>query len=178
MYAPLSLGPSLARHTVRKIQRRALKLATYNYRIEHRAGELYVCTDLLTRWGDAVTKTISAPRKGSTFRCGSLFLAPFAADDSDNDFSVASEALRLQKAAARNLDLKEVPTTKSGAHGSLVNDQVNIWIPTNAESMQVRLCVIANCSRAGHRGHQVTLTGRNDHYYWKGMSKNVKVFVG
>jgi RNase H-like domain found in reverse transcriptase len=31
MYAPLSLDPSLARHTVRKIQRWALKLATYNY---------------------------------------------------------------------------------------------------------------------------------------------------
>jgi hypothetical protein len=40
IYAPLSLDPSLARHTVSKIQRWALKLATYNYRIEHIAGEL------------------------------------------------------------------------------------------------------------------------------------------
>jgi RNase H-like domain found in reverse transcriptase len=38
MYAPLSLDPSLARHTVSNIQRWALKLATYNYRIEHIAG--------------------------------------------------------------------------------------------------------------------------------------------
>jgi RNase H-like domain found in reverse transcriptase len=42
MYAPLSLDPSLARHTVSKIQRWALKLATYNYRIEHIAGELNI----------------------------------------------------------------------------------------------------------------------------------------
>jgi hypothetical protein len=37
------------RRTVNKIQRWALKLATYNYRIEHIAGELNVWTDLLTR---------------------------------------------------------------------------------------------------------------------------------
>jgi Integrase core domain/Integrase zinc binding domain len=120
----------------------------------------------------------STPRKDSTLRYGSLFLAPLVTDDSDNDFPVASEVLRLQKAVARNPDLKEVPTTKRGAHGLLVNHQGKIWIPTNAVSMQIRLCVIAHCGRAGHRGHQVTLTGIQDHYYWKGMSKDVKIFVG
>jgi hypothetical protein len=45
MYAPLSLDPSLARHTVSKIQRWALKLSKYSYRTEHLAGELYVWTD-------------------------------------------------------------------------------------------------------------------------------------
>jgi AraC-like DNA-binding protein len=40
MYAPLSLDSSLARHTVSKIQRWAFKLANYNYRLEHIAGEL------------------------------------------------------------------------------------------------------------------------------------------
>jgi hypothetical protein len=74
MYTPLSLDPSLARHIVSKIQLWALKLATYNYRIEHIAGELNVWTDLLTRWGAAVTKTISTPRKDSRLRYGSLFL--------------------------------------------------------------------------------------------------------
>jgi hypothetical protein len=42
MYAPLFLDPTLARHTVSKIQRWALKLATYNCRIERIAGELNV----------------------------------------------------------------------------------------------------------------------------------------
>lgn len=178
MYAPLSLDPSLARHTVSKIQRWALKLATYNYRIEHIAGELNVWTDLLTRWGAAVTKTTSKPRIDSTVRYGALFVAPLAMDTSNHDFPVAAEVLRLQKAAARNKALKEVPPTKKGAHGLLVNNEGKIWIPTNAVSMQVRLCVIAHCGRGGHRGHQVTLTAIQDHYYWKGMSKDVKVFVG
>jgi RNase H-like domain found in reverse transcriptase/Integrase zinc binding domain len=178
MYAPLSLDPSLAIHTFSKIQRWALKLASYNYRIGHIAGELNVWADLLTRWGAAVTNTTSTPRKDSTLRYGSLFLAPFVTDDSDNEFPVASEVLQLRKAAARNPDLKEVPPTKRGAHGLLINDQGKVWIPTNAVSMQVRLCVIAHCGRAGHRGHQVTLTGINYHYYWKCTSKDVKIFVG
>jgi Integrase zinc binding domain len=44
--------------------------------------------------------------------------------------------------------------------------------------MQVRLCVIAHCGRGEHRGHQVTLSAIKDHFYWKGMSKDIKVFVG
>jgi RNase H-like domain found in reverse transcriptase len=76
MYAPLSLDPSLARHSGSKIQRWALKLATYNYRIEHIAEELNVWTELLTRWGAAVTKTTSTPRKDSTLHYGAVFVAP------------------------------------------------------------------------------------------------------
>jgi hypothetical protein len=68
---------------------RSPRPATYNYRIEHIAGEINVWTDLLTRWGAAVTKTTSTPRKDSTLRFGSLFLAPLAANDSGNEFPVA-----------------------------------------------------------------------------------------
>jgi Integrase core domain/Integrase zinc binding domain len=99
-------------------------------------------------------------------------------DTSNCDFPVATELLRLQKAAARNPDLKEVPPTKRGTNGLLVNDQGKIWIPTNAVSMQVRLCVIAHCGRGGHRSYQVTLSAIQDHCYWKCMSKDIKVFVG
>jgi hypothetical protein len=93
-----------------------VELATYNYRIEHIAGELNVWTDLLTRWGAAVTKTTSTPLKDGTPRYGALFVAPLAMDTSNHDFPVAAEVLRLQKAAARNQDLNEVPPTKRGTN--------------------------------------------------------------
>jgi hypothetical protein len=155
-----------------------LKLATYNYRIEHIAGEINVWTDLITRWGAAVTRTTSTPRKNNTLHYGALFVAPLAMDTSNYNFPVAAEVLRLQKAAAHNPDLNKVPPKKRVANGLLVNEQSKIWIPTNAVSMQVRLCVIAHCGRGGHRGHQVTLSAIQDHYYWKGMGKDIKVFVG
>jgi hypothetical protein len=178
MYAPFSLDPSLARHTVSKIQRWALKLATYNYRIEHIAGELNLWTDLLTKWGAAVTRTTSTPRKDSTLHYGALFVAPIAMDTSNYNFPVAAEVLRLKMAAGHSPYLNEVPPKKRGANGLLVNEQGKIWIPTNAVSLQVRLCVIAHCGRGGHRGHQVTLSAIQYHYDWKGMSKYIKVFVG
>jgi hypothetical protein len=87
MYAPLSFDPSLARHTVSKNQRLALKLATYNYRTEHIAGELNVWTDLFTRWGAAVTRTTSTPRKDSTLHYGALFVAPLGMDTSNYKLS-------------------------------------------------------------------------------------------
>jgi hypothetical protein len=74
MYTPLTLDTSLARHTVSKIKRWALKLATYNYLIEHIAGRLNVWTGSLTRWGAAVTRTTSTPRKDSKQHYGALFV--------------------------------------------------------------------------------------------------------
>jgi hypothetical protein len=94
-----------------------LKLASYNYRIEHIAGELNIWIELLTRWGAAVTKTTSKPRKDSTLRYGALFMAPLAMDTSNLDFPVTAEVLRLQKAAARNPDLKKVPPTSGAPMG-------------------------------------------------------------
>jgi hypothetical protein len=68
-------------------------------------------------------------------------------DTSNYSFPVAAEVLRLQKTAFHNPYLKEVPPKKRGADGLLVNEQGKIWMPTNAVSMQVRLCVIAHCAR-------------------------------
>jgi hypothetical protein len=167
MYAPLFLDPSLVRHTVSKIQRWALKIATYNYHIEHIAGKLNLWTDLLTRWGAAVTRITSTPRKDSTLHYGALFVAPLAMDTSNYNFPVNAELLRLKKDLSHKLYQKEVTPRKLGANGLPVNEQGKIWIPTNAVSIQVRLCVIAHCGRGGHRGHQVTLSAIQDHYSWK-----------
>jgi hypothetical protein len=83
---------------------------------------------ITSRWGAAVTRTTSTPRKDSTLHYGALFVAPLAMDASNYNFPVAAEILRLQKAAAYNSDLKEVPLKKRGANGLLVNEQGKIWI--------------------------------------------------
>jgi Integrase zinc binding domain len=171
------MDSSLARHTVSKIQRWTLKLATCNYHIEQIARELDAWSDLITRLGAALTRTTSMPRKDSTLHYWALFVAPLDMDTNNYNFPMAAEILRLQKAAAHNPDLNVVPSKKRGANGPLVNEQGKIWIPTNAVSMQIRLCVIAHCDRGGHRGHQETLSTIKDHYYRKGVVKYIKVFV-
>jgi RNase H-like domain found in reverse transcriptase len=51
IYNPLSADPTLARHVVHKLQRWALKMSVFSYRMEHVMGELNYWTDLMTRWG-------------------------------------------------------------------------------------------------------------------------------
>jgi RNase H-like domain found in reverse transcriptase len=51
IYNPLSADPTLARHVVHKLQRWALKMSVFSYRMEHVMGELNDWTDLMKRWG-------------------------------------------------------------------------------------------------------------------------------
>jgi hypothetical protein len=51
IYNPLSAGPTLSRHVVHKLQRWALKMSVFSYRMEHVMGELNYWTELMTRWG-------------------------------------------------------------------------------------------------------------------------------
>jgi hypothetical protein len=48
IYNPLSADPTLARHVVHKLQRWALKMSVFSYRMEHVIGELNYWTDLMT----------------------------------------------------------------------------------------------------------------------------------
>jgi hypothetical protein len=48
---PLSADPTQASHVVHKLQRWALKMSLFSYRMEHVMGELNYWTDLMTRWG-------------------------------------------------------------------------------------------------------------------------------
>jgi hypothetical protein len=50
IFNPLSIDQSLARHTVAKLQRWALKLSVFKYTIEHISGELNLWADILSRW--------------------------------------------------------------------------------------------------------------------------------
>jgi hypothetical protein len=51
IYNSLSADLTLARHVVHKLQRWALKMSVFSYRMEHVMGELKYWTDLMTRWG-------------------------------------------------------------------------------------------------------------------------------
>jgi hypothetical protein len=48
IYNPLLTDPTLARHVVHKLQRWALKMSVFKYRVEHVMGGLNYFTDLIT----------------------------------------------------------------------------------------------------------------------------------
>jgi hypothetical protein len=49
IYNPFSADPTLARHVVQKLQRWALKMSVFSYRMEDVIGELIYWTDLMAR---------------------------------------------------------------------------------------------------------------------------------
>jgi hypothetical protein len=51
IYIPLSGDATIARHVVHKLQRWALMMSVFSYRMEHVMGELNYWKDLMTRWG-------------------------------------------------------------------------------------------------------------------------------
>ncbi len=50
MLFPTRFNAKVARHIVHKTQRWALRLAEFNFTVEHITGELNTWADFLTRW--------------------------------------------------------------------------------------------------------------------------------
>jgi hypothetical protein len=73
-YNPLSADPTLARHVVHRLQRRALKMSVLSYRMEHVMGELNYWTDIMTRWGAG---WIAGSEHKAHGKMASMFLQPY-----------------------------------------------------------------------------------------------------
>jgi hypothetical protein len=74
IYNPLSADPTLARHVVHKLERWALKMSVFSYRMEQVMGELNFWTDLMTRW---VVGWISGSENKAHGKMASLFAQPY-----------------------------------------------------------------------------------------------------
>jgi RNase H-like domain found in reverse transcriptase len=74
IYNPLSADPTLARHVVHKLQRWALKMSVFSYRMEHVTGELNYWTEIMTRWG---VGWIAGREHKAHGKIASLFAQPY-----------------------------------------------------------------------------------------------------
>ena len=84
MLSPTRYNSNVARHVVHKVQRWALRLAEFNFTIEHIPGESNVWADMLTRW--------AAPGYDkSSARCISAIKLPLLTED--NPTSPSLEAI-------------------------------------------------------------------------------------
>ena len=51
-----------------------------------------------------------------------------------------------------------------------------VWIPEDAVEVQLRLCIIGNCGRGGHRGVNTTLKNISEHFFWQTMQADITSF--
>jgi hypothetical protein len=169
IYNPLSVDPTLARHVVHRLQRWALKMSVFAYRMEHVAGEVNFWTDLMTRWG---VGWVAGAEPRARVALATIFEQPYImpADEDKPEFPAKQVILMAQKVAIAdynhrklaigNGDKKtsnaEEPPVKVGIRGVLMVGD-SMWVPTKAVDLQLRLCVEAHCGAGGHRGYKATL---------------------
>ena len=168
MLSPARFDANVARHIVHKIQRWALRLAEFNFTIEHIPGEHNVWADMLTRWAAQGNQTFPA-RRVSAFR------VPLITEDlpelpsleviaKSQDESPPAEFSDFTRKNIRDINLWQ-------------NTQGKLYIPEKDQDVQLRICVAAHCGLGGHRGLSSTTQVIKDKVLWSTMDANIKAFV-
>ena len=161
IFDPLSLVPDLSASSVKKVLRWAVSLSTFNYVCFHIPGTKNVWADLLGRW--------SAPAVVRR-----LIEIPPLVSASDEDFVWPTEVEISQVQEAHRA---QAPLHLNDENGLLRDQTGAIWIPPTAGDIQLRLCIIAHTSAAGHRGIKSTKSELKKIFFWDTLSEDVDTFV-
>jgi hypothetical protein len=164
IYNPHSADPTLARHVVHKLQRWALKMSVFSYRMEHVMGELNYWTDLMTRWG---VGWIAGSENKAHGKMAILLAQPYIIplDYDTVYFPSKKEILLVQKSSVDEYErcqqsnttaCQDVPPQQVDAGGMRMMNNA-LWIPERAVELQLRLCLEAHCRSAGQRAYEATL---------------------
>lgn len=159
LFDPTAYVPDLTQAAIRKVIRWAVTISGYNYECVHISGEDNVWADLMTRW----------KRTSTLRRIVSVPALPSAASDS----FIWPTATAIAECQAQHTP----PHTHKLVDELWHTPTDRIWIPDDADEMQLRLCIVAHTSASGHRGTQSTIDAISRHYYWTTLEADVKLFV-
>lgn len=166
MFDPLSIDGNLQRYQMNKLQRWAMVMASFPYKIEHVDGVDNVWADMLSRWG--------APQPVHAVARMRAIVGPAMSPLEEAAFHRPTR----NTMAAVQQDCDNIPINlHAEADGLLVTEEGKVWIPPTAVDLQQRLCVISHAGRSGHRGETVTLKAIARLFIWDGIQEDVKQFV-
>jgi hypothetical protein len=113
IHNPLVADPTLARHVVHKLQRWALKMSVFSYRMEHVMGELNYWIDLMTRWG---VGWIAGSENKAHGKMASLFAQPYISppDYDMVDFPSKKEFYWYSRALPMSMSVASKATRRLG----------------------------------------------------------------
>jgi Integrase zinc binding domain len=148
----------------------ALRLSTYRYTIELVPGDNNVWADMFTRW--------AAPRP--QLRAKALMLAPLAPSlGADFEWPNAGEIRLVQDGASSVLAHSpepQEPVTTPASDGLRRVSTGQIWIPSMASDLQLRICIVAHTGLGGHRGYVTTSNAIKYEFTWLSLELDVKPF--
>ncbi|CAN0274200.1 unnamed protein product, partial [Scytosiphon promiscuus] len=147
-------------------------MGIHQYSIRHIAG-----TDNL--WGDLLSRWVSTPASAR-----SLTVRAPLPEFSSLEVEIGRNANSLPSVdAIRGVQLQYAALSGDDGPGRaddgvfVVSSTGALWIPDDANELQLRLLVCAHCGEAGHRGREATMERLRPACYWTGMEKDVATFV-
>jgi RNase H-like domain found in reverse transcriptase len=135
----LSADPTLARHVVHKLQRWALKMSVFSYRMEHVMGELNYWTDLMTRWG---VEWVAGSENKAHGKMASLFAQPYISPPDKRYGGVSVEEGNSTGAAERCRRVRALPERQRDGWAKGTAAASRCWRHENDEqcTMDSRVC--------------------------------------
>jgi Integrase zinc binding domain len=159
-------------------------MSVFSYCMEHFIGELNYWTDLMKRLG---VRWIAGSENKAHGKMASLFAQQFIIPPNYDtvEFPSRKDILLVQQSAVDKYE--RCPQSNATACQGVPPQQIDagcmrmmnnaLWIPNRAVELQLRLCMAAHCSSAGHRAYEATLGAIKEYVAWTTMAKDVKVFV-
>ena len=148
IFDPSASSIPLKQHTIDKLHRWSLKLSSLYFTIEHIPGERNVWADLLTRWAAPPISFSLHARRVSSIPSGQI--SPM--DSPDFQFPSLETIVISQEQYYQETETIELDSRKfTKENGVLCNGEI-ILIPEQDSALILRLCIIAHCGTAGHRG--------------------------
>lgn len=159
IFDPTSLVPDLTVAAIRKVIRWAVRLSMYAFECIHISGVDNTWADMMTRWSPPPTirRVITIPPLPS-------------ANDDEFVWPTANSIAETQQH-------HNPPPSAIRKDGLYRTTDHKIWIPEQADDLQLRLCVIAHTSAGGHRGKLATKTAISEKFSWSTLSEDVDLFV-
>jgi len=161
IFDPLSVLRDISLSSLKKVLRWAVRLSVYNYTCIHIPGSENVWADLLSRWAvpNIVRRIIRVPALPSS---------------SADDFIWPDNA---EIAEAQHAHISTRPKGLTAKDGLFINDYGAIWIPADCSDLQLRICIIAHTSSAGHRGIAATESAIRRSFHWTTITEDVDAFI-
>ena len=156
------------RHVNDRLERWAAKMMGYRYTIHHIAGVENVWADLLTRWAREPDRKQRATVSSVRERALNARIRPLQSKDFIWPTIVEIVQVQQERRDDRPEGLNLIEET-------WVNGDGRVWILNT--DLRTRICVVAHCGCAGHRGIQPTTDAVAAVFWWPKMNEDVKKFV-
>ena len=175
LFSPLAFEPKLGRHVVTKVQRWALFLTRFPYRISHIAGEDNVFADIMTRWFRGYRGNLAESETALCRRVSRLaLLVPPAYPSPTSAESEWPCAATLKSEQKLHVDF--IPSNARLEDGLWRMPAKRIWVPSQAHHLQLTIMLVGHAGASGHRGVYATRAMVSEFYWWETLETDVKEF--